>query len=75
MVGGDGHYNPRGNHVHAYALKDTLLEVLDPKPLPYRDRGPDTVDFSRYRRVDGLASADCHGMGKEPGQRRRPEDA
>lgn len=34
MVGGDGHDNPRGNHVHAYALKDTLLEVLDPKPLP-----------------------------------------
>jgi hypothetical protein len=23
-------------------------EVLDPKPLPYQDRGPDTVDFSEY---------------------------
>jgi hypothetical protein len=38
MVGGDGHYNPRGNHFFAYALKDRLLELLDPKPLPYQDR-------------------------------------
>jgi hypothetical protein len=45
MVGGDGHYNPRGNHMFAYALKDRLLELLDPKPLPYQDRGPETVDF------------------------------
>jgi len=48
MVGGDGHYNPRGNHFFAYALKDTLLELLDPKPLPYQDRGPGTADFSGY---------------------------
>jgi hypothetical protein len=48
MVNGDGHYNPRGNHFFAYALKDTLLELLDPKPLPYQDRAPGTVDFSRY---------------------------
>jgi hypothetical protein len=47
MVGGDGYYNPRGNHFFAYALKDRLLELLDPKPLPYQDRSPDTVDFSR----------------------------
>jgi hypothetical protein len=40
MVGGDSHYNPRGNHFFAYALKDRLLELLDPKPLPYQDRGP-----------------------------------
>jgi hypothetical protein len=36
MVGGDGHYNPSGNHFFAYALKDRLLELLDPKPLPYQ---------------------------------------
>ncbi|MGH3396094.1 MAG: hypothetical protein ACRDPO_15555 [Streptosporangiaceae bacterium] len=48
MVGGDGHYNPRGNHFFAYALKDRLLELLDPQPLPYQDRGPGTVDFSEY---------------------------
>jgi hypothetical protein len=40
MVGGDGHYNPRGNHFFAYALKDRLLELLDPKTLPYRDPEP-----------------------------------
>jgi hypothetical protein len=39
MVGGDEHYNPAGNHFFAYALKDSLLELLDPKPLPYQDRG------------------------------------
>ena len=32
----DGHDNPRGNHFFAYALKDRLLELLDPKPLPIR---------------------------------------
>jgi hypothetical protein len=48
MVGGDAHYNPRGNHFFAYALKDSLLELLDPKPLPYQDGGTDTAGFSRY---------------------------
>jgi hypothetical protein len=38
MVGGDGHYSPRGNHFFACALKDRLLELLDPKPLPYAHR-------------------------------------
>jgi hypothetical protein len=48
MVGGDGHYNPRGNHFFAYELKDRLLELLDPKPLPYQGgQGPDT-DLSGY---------------------------
>ena len=31
-----GHYSPRGNHHFAYAIKDTLVELLDPKPLPYQ---------------------------------------
>ena len=43
MVGGDGHYNPRGNHFFAYSVKDKLLELLDPAPLPYQDRGHDSV--------------------------------
>ena len=34
-----GHYNPRGNHFFAFAIKDALVAWLDPKPLPYRDRG------------------------------------
>jgi hypothetical protein len=49
MVGEDGHYNPRGNHFFAYAIKDTLAGLLDPKPLPYQDQDPDTTDFSTYR--------------------------
>jgi hypothetical protein len=44
-----GHYNPRGNHFFAYAIKDTLAGLLDPKPLPYRDQDPDTTDLSTYR--------------------------
>jgi hypothetical protein len=48
MVGGYGHYNPRGNHFFAYSIKDSLLDVLDPKPLPYQDRTADTIDFSGY---------------------------
>jgi len=31
-----GHYNPRGNFFCAYAMKDKLVETLDPKPVPYR---------------------------------------
>ena len=32
-----GHYNPRGNHFCAFALKDRLVQLLDPKPVPYRE--------------------------------------
>jgi len=32
-----GHYNPRGNFFCAFALKDKLLELLDPKPAAYRE--------------------------------------
>jgi hypothetical protein len=31
-----GHYNPLGNFFCAFALKDKLVEMLDPKPFPYR---------------------------------------
>jgi hypothetical protein len=30
-----GHYNPLGNFFCAYALKNRLVEFLEPKPLPY----------------------------------------
>ena len=30
-----GHYNPRGNFFHAWALKDKLVEMLNPKPIAY----------------------------------------
>lgn len=48
MVGGVGHYNPKGNHLFAYAIKDKLVELLDPKPLPYRDLQDERIDFRGY---------------------------
>ena len=31
-----GHYNPRGVFFYAFQIKDRLVEMLNPKPLPYR---------------------------------------
>jgi hypothetical protein len=31
-----GHYNPRGNFFCAEAIKPRLIEMLEPKPIPYR---------------------------------------
>jgi hypothetical protein len=35
-----GHYNPRGNYFQAFAIKDKLVEMLEPKPISYRSAGP-----------------------------------
>lgn len=43
-----GHYSPAGNHFFAYALKDTLVQWLAPKPLTYRDDGTRPFDFKGY---------------------------
>jgi hypothetical protein len=44
-----GHYNPLGNHFFAYAVKDTLLEWLDPAPPAYRAAPTDQlIDFQGY---------------------------
>jgi hypothetical protein len=43
-----GHYNPAGNHLFAYALKDRVVDWLDPKPLPYRDTTQQIIDFQGY---------------------------
>ncbi len=32
-----GHYNPRGNLFQAFAIKDKLVELLEPKPGAYRE--------------------------------------
>jgi hypothetical protein len=45
-----GHYNPRGNHFFAYSIKDKVVAWLDPKPIPYRDPDPDSIDFYQYLR-------------------------
>jgi len=43
-----GHYNPRGNHLFAYALKDLLVDVLEPKPLTYRGDARRPADCRDY---------------------------
>ena len=32
-----GHYNPMGNFFYAFAIKDKLVEMLNPKPISYND--------------------------------------
>jgi hypothetical protein len=46
-----GHYNPRGNHFFAYSIKDKIVSWLDPKPVPYRNRDEESVDFREYLRM------------------------
>ena len=36
----DGHYNPTGNHFFAFAIKDALVDWLDPRPVTYAPGGP-----------------------------------
>lgn len=43
-----GHYNPRGNHFFAFAIKDRLIEWLDPKPPAYRDDKENLIRFEGY---------------------------
>lgn len=40
-----GHYNPAGNHFFAYAIKKTVVDWLDPKPLPYRETEQRMIEF------------------------------
>jgi hypothetical protein len=43
-----GHYSPAGNHFFAYSIKDKMVEWLDPKPISYQKRDPQTIDFKGY---------------------------
>ena len=43
-----GHYNPTGNHLFAYSLKDHLVNWLNPKPITYRNNHKETIDFTGY---------------------------
>ncbi len=43
-----GHYNPRGNHFFAYAIKDALVDWLDPKPPAYRGDEEPLIRFRGY---------------------------
>lgn len=43
-----GHYNPRGNHFFAYSIKNKIVDWLDPKPVTYQKRDPESVDLTDY---------------------------
>jgi len=43
-----GHYSPRGNHFFAYSIKDKVVQWLDPKPVTYQKRDPQSIDFKGY---------------------------
>ena len=40
-----GHYSPAGNHFFAHAIKDAIVDWLDPKPITYRDDEQAGIDF------------------------------
>jgi hypothetical protein len=43
-----GHYNPAGNHFFAYALKDHVVDWLDPKPITYMKGDSALIQFKGY---------------------------
>jgi hypothetical protein len=43
-----GHYNPAGNHFFAYAIKDTVIDWLDPKPITYQNQSEREITFENY---------------------------
>lgn len=44
FVNGAGHLNGLGNHFFAYAIKDKLISLLDPKPKTYEIKGKGKLD-------------------------------
>jgi len=43
-----GHYNPSGNHFFAFAIKDKIVNWLDPKPITYKPTEDSLIDFKDY---------------------------
>lgn len=43
-----GHYSPAGNHFFAYAIKGTVVDWLDPKPITYRNQEDRWITFEGY---------------------------
>lgn len=43
-----GHYTPSGNHFFAYAIKDKLVDWLDPKPITYQQNDSKLIRFKEY---------------------------
>ena len=40
-----GHYSPKGNHFFAFAIKDEVIDWLDPKPITYREDAQARIRF------------------------------
>jgi hypothetical protein len=47
----NGHYTPAGNQFFAFAIKKTVVDWLDPKPIAYQPRGT-IIDFQDGRYLD-----------------------
>jgi len=43
-----GHYKPAGNHFFAFAIKDVLVDWLDPKPITYTHEQDQSIRFEGY---------------------------
>jgi hypothetical protein len=41
-------YDPRGSHLFAYSMKDTVVKWLGPKPITHRKASPHAIDFKGY---------------------------
>ena len=41
-----GHYKPQGNHFFAFAIKDAVVNWLEPKPVAYRE-GSETIPVGK----------------------------
>jgi len=45
-IGGNGHYNPKGNLFFAATAKRALLDWVDPKPITYRGEGASAAELA-----------------------------
>jgi hypothetical protein len=43
-----GHYNPSGNHFFAMSIRQKIVDMLDPKPVTYKDTKQRIIDFKGY---------------------------
>ena len=43
-----GHYSPAGNHFFASAIKSTVVDWLDPKPITYQNQEDRWITFEEY---------------------------
>ena len=48
----NGHYNPTGNHFFAYAIKDKIVDWIDPKPITYQQKNDKLIRFEGYLQME-----------------------